>query len=220
MMWIPMTYIAVGLARLFPLNTNRWPLYAPLHIVGAVACSSIGGVLWISSIWLLTGGAIDFVERLQSAFVAAVPIDSIIYFAVLAGVYGFDYYRLHKEDQRRTERLRAELAEAELTTLRTQLNPHFLFNILSTLASKARTDPEEARQLLLRLAEALKLFDIPFALTGGGPGIAIQSYSLLAFPVGLRYFALGYASATAHVLLLVVTIIVTFFFRRLRETYA
>lgn len=74
--------------------------------------------------------------------------------------------------------------------------------------------------LLLRLAEALKLFDIPFALTGGGPGIATQSYSFLAFRVGLRYFDLGYASAMAYVLLIVVMIIVTFFFRRLRETYA
>ncbi|MCC2665656.1 MAG: putative transporter permease protein [Geminicoccaceae bacterium] len=74
--------------------------------------------------------------------------------------------------------------------------------------------------LLLRLAEALKLFDVPFALTGGGPGIATQSYSFLAFRVGLRYFDLGYASAMAYVLLIVVMIIVTLFFRRLRETYA
>jgi multiple sugar transport system permease protein len=73
--------------------------------------------------------------------------------------------------------------------------------------------------LLLRLAEALKLFDVPFALTGGGPGIATQSYSFLAFRVGLRYFDLGYASAMAYVLLIVVMIIVTLFFRRLRETY-
>ena len=36
--------------------------------------------------------------------------------------------------------------------------------------------------LLLRLAEALKLFDIPFALTGGGPGIATQSYSVPRLP--------------------------------------
>ena len=74
--------------------------------------------------------------------------------------------------------------------------------------------------LLLRLAEALKLFDVPFALTGGGPGIATQSYSFLAFRVGLRYFDLGYANAMAYVLLIVVMIIVTLFFRRLRETYA
>lgn len=73
--------------------------------------------------------------------------------------------------------------------------------------------------LLLRLAEALKLFDIPFALTGGGPGVATQSYSFLAFRTGLRFFDVGYASAMAYGLLIVVMIIVTLFFRRLRETY-
>ncbi|MDF1585856.1 carbohydrate ABC transporter permease [Marinimicrococcus flavescens] len=73
--------------------------------------------------------------------------------------------------------------------------------------------------LLLRLAEALKLFDIPFALTGGGPGIATQSYSFLAFRTGLRFFDLGYASAMAYGLLIIVMLIVTFFFRRLRQSY-
>lgn len=74
--------------------------------------------------------------------------------------------------------------------------------------------------LLLRLAEALKLFDIPFAMTGGGPGIATQSYTFLAYRTGLRFFDLGYASAMAYGLLVVVMIIVTIFFRRLRQTYA
>jgi multiple sugar transport system permease protein len=74
--------------------------------------------------------------------------------------------------------------------------------------------------LLLRLAEALKLFDIPFALTGGGPGIATQSYSFLAFRTGLRYFDVGYASAMAYCLLIVVMIIITIFFNRLRRQYA
>jgi multiple sugar transport system permease protein len=73
--------------------------------------------------------------------------------------------------------------------------------------------------LLLRLAESLKLFDIPFALTGGGPGIATQPFSLLAFRTGLRFFDLGYASAMAYALLIAVMIIITVFFRRLRETY-
>lgn len=73
--------------------------------------------------------------------------------------------------------------------------------------------------LLLRLAEALKLFDIPFAMTGGGPGVATQPYSLLAFRTGLRFFDLGYASAMAYGLLAVTMIIVILFFRRLRETY-
>ncbi|MEK0085779.1 carbohydrate ABC transporter permease [Benzoatithermus flavus] len=74
--------------------------------------------------------------------------------------------------------------------------------------------------LLIRLAEALKLFDIPFALTGGGPGVATQPYSMLAFRTGLRFFDVGYASAMAYGLLAVVMVIITLFFRRMRETYA
>ena len=74
--------------------------------------------------------------------------------------------------------------------------------------------------LLLRLAESLKLFDIPFALTGGGPGVATQSYSFLAFRTGLRYFDIGYASAMAYGMLVIVMIIIVFFFNRLRRVYA
>jgi LytS/YehU family sensor histidine kinase len=44
-------------------------------------------------------------------------------------------------------------ADARLESLRAQINPHFLFNTLNTITSKARTDPEEARQLLLRLSD-------------------------------------------------------------------
>ena len=44
-------------------------------------------------------------------------------------------------------------ADAKLDALRAQINPHFLFNTLNTIAAKARTDPEEARALLLRLAD-------------------------------------------------------------------
>jgi LytS/YehU family sensor histidine kinase len=49
---------------------------------------------------------------------------------------------------------RQQLAtDAELDALRAQINPHFLFNTLNTIASRIRTDPEEARQLLVRLAD-------------------------------------------------------------------
>ncbi|MDO4806398.1 MAG: histidine kinase [Coriobacteriales bacterium] len=43
----------------------------------------------------------------------------------------------------------AELtAQAELKALQAQINPHFLFNTLNTIASLTRTDPAQARELL------------------------------------------------------------------------
>lgn len=44
-------------------------------------------------------------------------------------------------------------AEARLDALRAQINPHFLFNTLNTIIMKSRTDPGEARRLLIRLAD-------------------------------------------------------------------
>jgi ABC-type sugar transport system permease subunit len=73
--------------------------------------------------------------------------------------------------------------------------------------------------LLLRLAEAIKLFDVVAALTKGGPGTATQSYTLLAFTRGFKLNDFGYASAMAYLLLIVVMVIVTLFFRQLRKTY-
>ncbi len=51
------------------------------------------------------------------------------------------------------DRERQLAADAKLDALRAQINPHFLFNTLNTIASKARTDAEDARQLLLRLSD-------------------------------------------------------------------
>jgi multiple sugar transport system permease protein len=74
--------------------------------------------------------------------------------------------------------------------------------------------------LLLRLAEAMKVFDVVASLTVGGPGNATQSVSYLAFRTGLRFFDVGYASALAYLLLAVMMVVVTFFFKRMRSVYA
>lgn len=44
-------------------------------------------------------------------------------------------------------------AKAELNALQAQINPHFLFNAINTIVSMIRTDPDEARELLIYLSE-------------------------------------------------------------------
>ena len=73
---------------------------------------------------------------------------------------------------------------------------------------------------LLRLAEAMKVFDVVASLTVGGPGNATQSMSYLAFRTGLRFFDVGYASAIAYTLLAFVMVVVTLFFKRVKSIYA
>ncbi|MHA6644036.1 carbohydrate ABC transporter permease [Mesorhizobium sp. A623] len=62
--------------------------------------------------------------------------------------------------------------------------------------------------LILRTADTLKLFDMVFTMTRGGPGSATEFISLLIQRVGFRVFDQGIASAQAMVLL-VITIVLS-----------
>jgi multiple sugar transport system permease protein len=73
--------------------------------------------------------------------------------------------------------------------------------------------------LVLRIAEAFKVFDIPFTLTAGGPGAATQVFSMFIYRTSRRFFDFGYGSALAFLLLVVVLVILTFFFKRIRQAY-
>jgi multiple sugar transport system permease protein len=48
---------------------------------------------------------------------------------------------------------------------------------------------------LLRLIDALKTFDIIYAMTGGGPGFASETLNIYAYQQAFSYFSFGYASA-------------------------
>jgi two-component system LytT family sensor kinase len=56
----------------------------------------------------------------------------------------------------REERLRRLLTEAELKALRTQVDPHFLFNTLNTIADLISENPGQAERMTVRLAECFR----------------------------------------------------------------
>jgi multiple sugar transport system permease protein len=74
--------------------------------------------------------------------------------------------------------------------------------------------------IVLRIAEAFKVFDIPFIMTGGGPGASTQVFSMFTYRTARRFFDFGYGSALAYLLLIVVIVIVSMFFRRIRQVYS
>jgi LytS/YehU family sensor histidine kinase len=53
-------------------------------------------------------------------------------------------------------RLKAQLVEARLSMLQSQLNPHFLFNTLNAVSSLVDRDPRGVRRMIARLSELLR----------------------------------------------------------------
>jgi multiple sugar transport system permease protein len=75
--------------------------------------------------------------------------------------------------------------------------------------------------LIIRVIDALKIFDIVYMVTFGGPGSSTHSYSFYIYKVGVSFgWDIGYASALSVLLLLAISLLVSLLIRmlRLRET--
>ena len=79
-------------------------------------------------------------------------------FTVLVGgiIYARVFYRQAVARAVALERMRSELERAELRALRAQVNPHFLFNALTTIGYLIQTAPERALGTLMRLSGLLR----------------------------------------------------------------
>ncbi|HYC32290.1 MAG TPA: histidine kinase [Gemmatimonadales bacterium] len=89
--------------------------------------------------------------------------DFIVYLGVIAAGLAREYFHRYQARWRDTVRLQsqaaelhAQLAEARLSSLRTQLNPHFLFNTLNTVSALVERDPRGVRRMIARLSELLR----------------------------------------------------------------
>lgn len=68
--------------------------------------------------------------------------------------------------------------------------------------------------LVLRLIDAINVFDLIYVMTTGGPGTATQTLPLLGWKIGFNYFNFGQASALAVVMLILVVVPSTIIIRR------
>src|SRR6266550_1989041 len=85
-----------------------------------------------------------------------VIIELMIFWAAIAIMYGFEYYRQFKERQRVQLQLERRISEMQLEALRAQLHPHFLFNTLNAIATVLHRDPARADKAIVNLAELLR----------------------------------------------------------------
>ena len=95
---------------------------------------------------LMTYSSLD--EELTSMM--AHSAGSVFFFGIVRHI--FDYVRLRQAAQQ----LRIEKQEAELNYLRSQTNPHFLFNTLNNIYSLARDKSDMAPESILRLSKILR----------------------------------------------------------------
>lgn len=81
----------------------------------------------------------------------------LLTFVIIISIYYmYDYYRKLRMEKERLSELQNQLTEMQLETLKTQLQPHFLFNTLNTITALIHSDPDKADKMTTRLADLLR----------------------------------------------------------------
>ena len=88
--------------------------------------------------------------------IRAAGVNLPVYAGVVLGWHALAFYRDARDRQLRAAQLEGLLREAQLDALRSQLNPHFLFNSLHSIAELVHQDPKLAEELIVRLGGLLR----------------------------------------------------------------
>jgi two-component sensor histidine kinase len=144
-LWAVLTPPIVWLARRYPLDTP-WPWrHGAIHLVAGTIISIAKTITdravmaWISGFWMYL-------------LVSTLALQFTIYCAIVAAAHGLTYY----ERSRERDHLIARVAEARLQMLAMQLQPHFLFNTLNTIAELVHGDPDVADRMITGLSDLLR----------------------------------------------------------------
>lgn len=156
-MWAVLTPLVLWFSHRHPINIDNWKRVVPLHLAASVALTVVQLSVETYLAWLRHADQWSFKEALRHYFSQHTQLSLLTYWVLVAGV---QLYRLYDQARRRelqAAQLEARLAEARLDMLRTQLQPHFLFNTLQAATILVHEDPSAAEEILLRLSELLRV---------------------------------------------------------------
>jgi sensor histidine kinase YesM len=134
--------------RLLPLDRDRRLI---LEITFAVVETILGGLF---AFW--------FCGRLFGFLVTGISLWTSVgilfgFVLIIRSIrYASEFYRDLKAKEMLEEQLRTLKTQAELKALKAQINPHFLFNTLNTIAELTHSDPSQAEVTIERLAEMFR----------------------------------------------------------------
>lgn len=81
----------------------------------------------------------------------------IVVAAILCAGFARNFFLRYHARREEAIRLTAQLADARLAALRSQLDPHFLFNTLHAVSALVERDPRGVRRMIARLSELLRM---------------------------------------------------------------
>ena len=152
--------IGCTLFLIFALD-HRWiqprlnPIPRDKRLVLEIVFATIETVVgFIFSFWV---SSLIFGFSIMEASIWVAILIGFVFFLIFRSIrYATQFYRDLKTKELVEERLKTLTAQAELKALKAQINPHFLFNTLNTIAALTHSDPRKAEETIEVLAEMFR----------------------------------------------------------------
>jgi two-component system, LytTR family, sensor kinase len=154
-----LTPIVLFLCARFPLGRKGAVRFVPAHLLGMIATLSIDVLVkTLLHRWVYPDlPHLSFAVRLRQYFFSQTEADVQIYLVVAVLGYVVAYYAQVRSQESHASLLETNLVRAELQVLKMQLQPHFLFNTLHSIASLVSTNPRAAQKMICSLGDLLRL---------------------------------------------------------------
>jgi sensor histidine kinase YesM len=165
-------FLLLGFGIWYIVKYNNFELINLINLI----VSHVLAALLIISLWLSVAGlATDLLFgdlKQQVQFSELLPVRVIVgamYYLIISLIYYLMiYYQNFKEKVEYEAKMESKFREAELNTLKAQINPHFIFNSLNSISSLTMSDPVIAQEMIVKLSDffrmTLKKNDSQFAL--------------------------------------------------------
>jgi len=157
--WVVLLPGILATAKRFPLDRHSLLRNVPVHLlVGALfAAADIAIRVWITGYLPWSSKSAPFDAQFRNLFLSGFHSNLLVYWAIAGGYQGLAYYRTLEERELRASQLETRLAQAQLQVLRTQLQPHFLFNTLHAISTLVQKDPDAADHAIALLSDLLRM---------------------------------------------------------------
>ncbi|HEX8294322.1 MAG TPA: histidine kinase [Pyrinomonadaceae bacterium] len=162
--WAALNPLVVALARRFPPERPYRLRNLLFHVPAGFAVLALYTTLYVPLHWLYgvrigdeAGRLATLGELYEFNFTYDLTRKVLLYWGTLTAVVALDLYRKYHGERLRAAELQTRLAQAQLQSLKMQLQPHFLFNTLNAIAVLIYRAPEAAEQMVTQLSEMLRI---------------------------------------------------------------
>lgn len=154
-MWwtcLPLLPPLAALVRRFPVGRPHGWRNAGVLLMGIIAAAWLRHVLMTPVVVAISG-----VPDVAASAAARTLTYFTVFLVMVALLHAAHYYRAERARATREAVMARGLAEARLAALRTQLQPHFVFNVLNAVTTLVHADPMAADRMLTRFAALLRV---------------------------------------------------------------